>query len=155
MKLLLALVLALPMLANASLSYEHYMNIIKGEYKIVLDPAESVFSDVIEFKITNSGKITLSDELEGSTHTNFFVNDMGPIGLPTTTVMAYYYSDEQTEGYNLTLSAEEGEPSRVLIQDLVFTANDGPNEWTFIEKVKKYKVLKKDKSGKYREVTKI
>ncbi len=155
MKLLLAIVLALPLLANASLSYEHYMNIIKGDYKIVMDSSESIFSDTIKFKLTNSGKVFASDDLDAVANTQFFQNDMGPIGLPTTTIMAYYYSDEQTEGYNLTISAEEGEPNKVLIQDLVLTANDGPNEWTYIERVKKYKVYKKDKLGKYIEVKKI
>ena len=155
MKLLLALVLALPMLANASLSYEHYMNIVKGEYKIVIDTSESVFSNTIEFKLSYSGKVFASDDLDAVANTQFFQNDMGPIGLPTTTIMTYYYSDEQTEGYNLTISAEEGEPSRVLIQDLVLTANDGPNEWTYIERVKKYKVYKKNKAGNFVEVEKI
>lgn len=77
------------------------------------------------------------------------------LAFPTTTVMAYYYSDEQTEGYNITLSTEEGEPSQALVQSVVFTANDGPNEWTFREMVKKYKLFKKNKQGKYTEVTKV
>lgn len=155
MKLLLAFLLTMPILANASLTYEHYMNIIKGEYKIVLDSSETVFTDIIEFKLKNTGDIVASEELESKTFTNFFTNDIGPIGLPTTTVMLYYYSDEQTEGYNLTISAEEGRPSRVLIQDLVFTANDGPNELTSIQRVNKFKVFKKDKDGLYQKINKL
>lgn len=156
MKLLLAFMLSIPMMAQASLSYKHYMNIIKGEYKLVIVPKQSIIKDEINFKIDNKGNMILSDEeLEGKTNTVFFNNPIGPIGLPTTTVMAYYYSDEQTEGYNMTLRAKEGEPSKTLVQGVIFSANDGPNKWTDFERVNKFKLLKKDEMGKFKEVERI
>lgn len=150
MKLLIALLFSIPFLANADLSYEHYMNIVKGDYKIVFDPSEQMYTDSFEFSLSNKGKVTFYDDnQEGTSNTFFFENPIGPIGLPTTTIMAYYYSDEQTEGYNITLTAQEGDPSKVLVQSVIFTANDGPNEWTFVERLQKYKLYKKSKTDKY------
>lgn len=83
MKILIALMLAIPMLAQASLSYEHYMSIVKGEYKIVFDRSESVFAEVIKFEINNKGEVhSIDNDLEAAKNTFFFQNDLGPIGLP-------------------------------------------------------------------------
>lgn len=132
MKSLLYACMLFPILANASLDYQTYLKTIEGQYKIIFDKSERMYDDHLEFSLDQYGQIKIhEDDLEGVAKTIYFDNPMGgPIGIPQTIVMLYYFGDEQADGHHITLTATEGSPDKVLLQNIIFNSNDGPNQYT-------------------------
>jgi hypothetical protein len=151
MKNLIFTLLFMPILASASLDYQTYLKTIEGQYKIIFDKTEIIYDDCLEFHLDNNGQIKTNEEdLVGLAKTIYFDNPMGgPIGIPQTTVMLYYYGDEQADGHHITITAIEGSPNKVLLQNIIFNSNDGPNELTFSKMLSKSKLYKKNKNHQY------
>lgn len=154
MKNLIFTLLFMPILAIASLDYQTYLKTIEGQYKIIFDKSERIYDDYLEFHLDNNGQIKTNEEdLEGLAKTIYFDNPMGgPIGIPQTTVMLYYYGDEQADGHHITITAIEGRPNKVLLQNIIFHSNDGPNELTLSQMLSKSKLYKKNKNHQYERV---
>ena len=166
MKHLLFTVLFLTVLFSgasfASVNKFQYMNAIAGEYKLVFEGEAVVCADVVRFSIDKNGAVKMIEDecgmMNALSATNFAPSEIGPIALPTTQVLLTYGSDEEQNGWTLSLTVKKqsDESSEVISTGLFYSVNDGPNGYTSVDRVTTYKIFKLNKSsGEFKEIRKI
>jgi hypothetical protein len=127
--------------AWADLSVDKFKEFTAGTYKIAFSCGEVMSADEIIFKMDRNLKITSDeDSVEFQSALNFFDAGIYGNGLPILNVMLYAYSDEQVEGHNILITADEVEGVKLLM--MTFSSNDKPNEGSSTTVLKKTSLLK-------------
>lgn len=129
--------------AFANLTVDEFKKYTAGTYKIVFISDEVISADEIVFQIDQDLKITSEeDTVEFQSALNFFDAGIYGNGLPILNVMLYAYSDEQVEGHNLLITADENEGVKLLM--MAYSSNDIPNSMSSTTALKKTSLWKLD-----------
>ena len=148
-------VLMMTLNAWADLSVDKFKELTAGTYKIAFSSGEVMSADEIIFKIDRNLKITSDeDSVEFQSALNYFDAGYYGNGLPILNVMLYAYSDEQVEGHNILITADEVEGVKLLM--MTFSANDKPNDVSSTTVLKKTSLLKFNiNTNKFERVEKL
>jgi hypothetical protein len=141
--------------AWADLTVDKFKELTAGTYKIAFSTSEVISADEIIFKIDRNLKITSDeDSVEFQSALNYFDAGNYGNGLPILNVMLYAYSDEQVEGHNILITADEAEGVKLLM--MTFSSNDKPNEGSSTTVLKKTSLLKFNiNTNKFERVEKL
>jgi hypothetical protein len=161
------LALGLSTAARAAVHPSHALNKMKGEYRFNPD---GDYSDApIEFTIGDKGTIRVTrwnadtyaiddkDAPQAKLAPLNLSSDIGPEGLLVASILLQSGSDEQTYTYHVRLSVNEIEENKIelVLVDVLFTENDGPNHATSLHKIGGALLKKNPATGAYKPISKL